>query len=406
MTTMNWAVGRRVCVMSGTLCLVLAVSRCLGGLPPDPGNAALLYYQAMVQCPDCESDVMRELENVSFGSEPDRRVDEYVGRCRNAITYAEKASQISHCDWGLLYSLGLSQSLPLERMRLLSDVLYADARILAARGDYRAAIARCMTMQGFASHIGNETNLLYRRAMGIQDKAERGICQILGSIPPDAEFVGWVIDQCASVPVLSPSPAKVLEMDWEMALQSMRVSDVIMGMIRTELVLVQAVDRGIVENPQSLSDEELLECIRKPYEQFLDSVISALDDDVPYEDVCAEIEQIMVRFKESMRSAPLGGTVSVNAITMAAQVPRLYDVQVRRTAGRNAFSVALAVYHEKATTGQLPRELPPGLPKDPYTCKDFLYAVKEDGFVLCSPVLSKNTSGATSPFRLECRVRE
>lgn len=403
MAIMNCVPVRRSCgVYSrvfGLLCLVLSFSRCLAELPPDPGNAALLYYQAMVLCPDCEDDVKRELEGISYRSDPDRQVEDYVGRCRNAITYAEKASEVSHCDWGLLYSLGLSQSFPLERMRLLSSVLYADARILAARGDYRAAIARCVTMQKFASHIGNETNLLYKRAMGIQDRAERGICQILGSIPPDVEFIGSVIDQCASVPALSASPVEPLEMDWEMALQSMRTSDVIMGRIRTQLA--QTADGGIIGNPQDLSDEELIECIRKPYEHFLNSVIAAMSGDVPYQSVSDQVEEITNRFEETARNAPLGSIVSVTTVSLAAEVPRLYDAQVRRRAGRNAFSVALSVYYESARTGQLPKSLPPGLPEDPYTCSDFLYATTEDGFVLRSPVLPK---GATTPFSLECRV--
>ena len=338
MAIMNCVPVRRSCgVYSrvfGLLCLVLSFSRCLAELPPDPGNAALLYYQAMVLCPDCEDDVKRELEGISYRSDPDRQVEDYVGRCRNAITYAEKASEVSHCDWGLLYSLGLSQSFPLERMRLLSSVLYADARILAARGDYRAAIARCVTMQKFASHIGNETNLLYKRAMGIQDRAERGICQILGSIPPDVEFIGSVIDQCASVPALSPSPVEPLEMDWEMALQSMRTSDVIMGRIRTQLT--QTADGGIIGNPQDLSDEELIECIRKPYEHFLTSVIAAMSGDVPYQSVSDQVEEITNRFKETARNAPLGSIVSVTTVSLAAEVTRLYDAQVRRRAGRNA----------------------------------------------------------------------
>jgi hypothetical protein len=42
----------------------------------------------------------------------------------------------------------------------------------------------------------------------------------------------------------------------------------------------------------------------------------------------------------------------------------------------------LAVYRIKATTGQLPENLPDGLPKDPYSGKDFEYQVTDEGFIL------------------------
>jgi hypothetical protein len=54
----------------------------------------------------------------------------------------------------------------------------------------------------------------------------------------------------------------------------------------------------------------------------------------------------------------------------------------RYTAQVNCTKAAVELYLIMAKTGQLPKELPDYLPKDPYTGRDFLYEITDYGFVL------------------------
>jgi hypothetical protein len=60
----------------------------------------------------------------------------------------------------------------------------------------------------------------------------------------------------------------------------------------------------------------------------------------------------------------------------------LFESQVRHTAQINSIKAAVEVYLVLAKTGQLPKELPDYLPKDPYTGRDFLYEITDEGFAL------------------------
>ncbi len=54
----------------------------------------------------------------------------------------------------------------------------------------------------------------------------------------------------------------------------------------------------------------------------------------------------------------------------------------RHTAQINSTKAGVELYLIMAKTGQLPEKLPDYLPKDPYTGRDFLYEITDDGFIL------------------------
>jgi len=58
------------------------------------------------------------------------------------------------------------------------------------------------------------------------------------------------------------------------------------------------------------------------------------------------------------------------------------DSHTAQMAQINCTKAAIELYLIMAKTGQLPKELPDYLPKDPYTGRDFLYEITDDGFVL------------------------
>ncbi len=396
MPAMNRGTVAKMCGASGILCM-WAVSLGFAVLPPDPDNAALLYYQAFLLCPEPDDATKALIDRVVYGGEPNASTREYLRarECRLAIQYAEKAAQLGDCDWGPWYSLGFRYRLPhLASARFLSRVLHVDARVLAADGQYRAAFERCLTIRRLAKHIDPEQPHSYACARGIECSAQRCISQILGSMPPDVETITWLKSQLASVAPVSRSITRAVQMDLELVLQTMRIDDSSMEHLRRELV--EAGDSKSAPDIQGLSNEELLALIRSPYMEFLDSALQVIGRDVPYEKTYAEIE----RLKDALRKEPNNPVVGRMAEILS--VPGCYIAQVRYEARRAAFSVALELYLEKAKTGQLPERLPDGLPKDPYSNEDFIYTMTEDGFVLRSRVRPAD-GGET--FQLKYKVQ-
>lgn len=140
-TVIGFVVLRAVCASASTL-------------PPDPNNAALLYYQAILACPEADEATGDLLYNVLAGEEPNEAVREYVSDCRQAFRLVEAAGKIPACDWGIAYSLGdpFPTSL-LIGLRRLATALSVQARILTSAGDHPAALARCVLMHHMARQV-------------------------------------------------------------------------------------------------------------------------------------------------------------------------------------------------------------------------------------------------------------
>ncbi len=67
---------------------------------------------------------------------------------------------------------------------------------------------------------------------------------------------------------------------------------------------------------------------------------------------------------------------------MIERPPHRYPYRVGHQAHINGVKAAVEVYLVIAKTGQLPKTLPDGLPKDPFTGRDFVYEITDDGFAL------------------------
>jgi hypothetical protein len=82
--------------------------------PPDPDNAALLYYQAFLLIPQTEDRALTDLvANVANGAvAPNDQVKEYVKKCHAALDSAVAATELRNCNWGLRYSKGFSAQMP------------------------------------------------------------------------------------------------------------------------------------------------------------------------------------------------------------------------------------------------------------------------------------------------------
>lgn len=379
MRNINYRSKKAIC----SICVIVALwSLCMyaATLPPDPDNAALLYYQAFLLRPDPDAETSASIDKVIRGGEPDEKLREYLNLsdCRETIEFAEAAAQLPYCNWGIRFSQGLGARLPqLEHFRPLRFLLYADARVLAMDGDYHAALNRCLTIRRIASHVGDDTMLNYVVSTDIDGSALRYIQNILGSMLPDAEILTWLRGQLASVQGAVLSPARVLEMDLELIMQSMRNDPNDLLWLREQLV--EDNEGKSAEYFWNMTDEELLALITEPYADFLDYALGVIDSEMPYEEKYVELQRLTDKFKEEFSNIP--GTNQL-AIAFAPQIIEIYSLQVRYTAQFNALKSAIGIYLVTANTGRLPDTLPDYLPKDPFSGQDFEYEFTEDGFIL------------------------
>jgi len=85
------------------ICITVAVAAmapATRALPPDPGNAALLYYQAFISLPNGRGGVRGLTEGLPCGADPNEQIRKYLKQCQSAFDLVEDASHIAACDWG------------------------------------------------------------------------------------------------------------------------------------------------------------------------------------------------------------------------------------------------------------------------------------------------------------------
>ena len=449
-------------------------------LPPDPNNAALLYYQAFLCLPETnyteeqlvynnraekiyellcggglefDPDIdkkIQELEDrlkndsnepdeippeiremvpkgffedgIQFrlselrkrceheqkmrGVDPNETIRNYMKKCRDAIELVRAASELSYCNWGIRYSQGKDQCvIPLTKIRRFIFILRVDALLLAANGDYREAFESCLMMRRFARHLGDDINIHYVMSTAIDRTALYNTKILLGSHRPKAETLTWLKNQLATQEDSPLFLTKMLNMDFELTLQSLRnnndildktlkamhLKDQIISSFRDKYASIDVEDIKI----QSITDEELVALAGEPYESFLNSALQIINSGLSYKEKFSEIqsliEKIQNEFGGDPASYPIMAAHPEKVLTLsiiiqcAEAVANLYKLHVDLVALLNVLMTGIEVYLIDAETGQLPEKLPEGVPKDPFTGRDFTYKITEEGFVLSLP---------------------
>jgi hypothetical protein len=290
-------------------------------LPPDPNNAALLYYQALslwsevhssyvdtnaAQEPNDGADsrpipgntnksdmdkssalqrkMLREYER-KFG---DKERESTRRLMRNlTIQIIEAASRIPKCEWGIYHSKGWGLH-ALGKLQLLVRLLEDDAKALADAGNYRMALERCLTIRRFARHLGDEGITIHNMSQVADGVAFKSIKYILESMPSDADTLTWLKDQIAATPGATESIVPPLEIDYELALQRLSKSPETVARIRGRLVeaATYAENKDAEEKFKNLTNEEMIPLIREAasmyFDPFFESVRREIESDKPY----------------------------------------------------------------------------------------------------------------------------
>jgi len=355
-------------------------------LPPDPDNAALLYYQAFLLRPEPDDDAWWSINEVLRGADPNDTLREYLNLpdCRKTIEFTEAAAQLPSCDWGIRYSQGIGADLTLlANIRTLSFLISADARVLAADGDYQAGLSRCFVIRRIAGHVGDDTMLNYLVSLAMDGVAHMCTRDILGCMPPSVEILTWLRGQLIVVRDTIPSLVRALEMDFELGLQSVRTDPDILESLREHLA-EKTDDKNTRDEILGLTDGEIIDIVREPYADFLDSVFHVMDSELMYEEKILEIQRFKEKFIDEYVSDMTLGSLAILYMANSGAVDEVYNIKVRNTAQFNALKAAIEIYLIKVETGQLPETLPDGLPKDPYSGQDFGYEITQDSFTFHS----------------------
>jgi hypothetical protein len=356
----------------------------------EPDNAALLYYQAFLTCPDYD-DVPLYLRNRSGADIADLR--KYTGDYQHVIKLLEAADKLPYCNMAIPWLQreigGKVDDSFFKPIRVASMLIGANVRILAANGDYRTALSQCFMMRRIPWRIAENRSLLFIRPLNVTSMNRASFLNlraVLEVMPPDEKTLRWLKEQLAEAPRMSEVHIERLKQFLDIWLRY--DSPKAISELRRKL-LANSINETQKHKVMALTDGDLLSRIRKPFEEFHHGVIYTLNSDMSYEQKHARLENLE---KEYMDQAENNPAIILSLQLYTHEIPITFNMTVRDTRWCNAYEVAAEIYLVKATTGRLPEKIPDGVPKDPLTDQNFLYKTTGDGFVLSSPPRFKNWS--------------
>jgi hypothetical protein len=346
--------------------------------PPDPDNAALLYYQSYIAYEKADDTMQEMVADLSRGKiEPNERIKNYIENCRGAINLAVAAAEIPNCNWGLKYSDGFSMLMShLAQTRKLVFIIGAETRILAAEGDYRQALNRCLTLRKISQHMGDETIISLLVAKAIEKMGDNQIQYLLANTPQDLQTLTWLKNQLAIIESRQLSSKATSKYERELSLEHMHL-DKLKELI--EIVTGKPVTPDSKEAEQLRNvDQALIDKNRDYYINHMDALQTILSTPMTYEKAYTELKKLNEQPHKDLAENNNAFLTSI----VAPAYQKIYNIETRETTFSNAVRAAVEIYIQKTKTGQLPEELPAGLPKDLFSGKDFKYEKTKDGFVL------------------------
>lgn len=363
--------GKMTTAILAVLMLLVSTSSAFA-YPPD--NAAVLYYKAfMLYEPPEFGPMLWDYWKGNIGS--NEKIEDLLKKNRRIIDIVLDATRIDHCDWGLDYSQGMEVLLPPHhKARKVFALLAAEARMQADRGDYRKALGRCISIYRMARHLNERPIVCYLVGSAINAATHKYLTtRFLSEMPQDTEILTWLRDELTEFDKRPFFIEPVLRWKREAAIISMSPERI-----------GRVVESGLDDGP---TKKKALERIRTADRQFfakniaywndyMDSVEAAFD--LPYPQGYAKLKKLDEELTKEFSKNP-------DATLTASLAPtwhRIYSISIRLRSGSNAIKTAIEIYITKAKTGNLPDELPAGLPGDLYSGKPFQYEKTADGFIL------------------------
>lgn len=363
---------------AGTIFVTLAITFVASpvlAIPPDPNNAALLYYQGFLSLPQLSEEERGHIGDVARGKiSPDDQVRQDIGKSSGAIHFAEAAVKVPACNWGVEYSQGFEALMPqMAQMRFMTFVLVADARMRAADSDYKGALERCLMVEKFAYHIGDDTFISYLVSISVRNMAYKCMQDVAGRAAGNVELLQWLKNELATSSIHTLSPVRSLKIEIEIFTDLLRMENIekyarIMGELNgkkgAEIV--------------SKVDAKILQKARQMYTERMNSALKVWNTPMPYEQAYSQLKQLTDNFDPNDPSSAAAGTF-MPALGKILSQKTFVETKV------NAIMAGIEILLDRARTGWLADSLPAGLSKDVFSGKDFEYEKTKDGFILRCP---------------------
>jgi len=336
-----------------------------------------------------EYEELRKSFECLNGIDLKEEIQEYLEEARPAINIMHAASKLALCDWGHQFSKGVAGRISwLLEARLVSNILAVDALLLSTDGMIRAALERCLQMRRFATHIGDEYSITHGMAVSADKRVIELIGYLLRDIQTDPKKLIGLRRQLALQSPSSLSLSKAIRLESRHILQSIRRDENVIGRALEMQSMIICKD----PNDTVLTEDELLARAAKPFLQYMNTVIRIINDkETAYEESQVALEELAESFERKHGSPlreetllPSPEDVLRYCIYMLTpdNFQGMHTMQVSHTAYYNRLLAAIELALVHCQTGQWPEHLPEGLPKDPFTGKDFVYSRTEDGFSL------------------------
>ena len=340
--------------------------------PPDPDNAALLYYQGILTLVELDEEARDRIRDVARGEvTPDDKVREDISKCIGAIQFAEAAAQVPECNWGVQYSQGFDALMPqMAHMKVLTFVLVADARIRASDGDYKGALERCLMTGIFAHHVGDDTLVSYLVSLSVRAMVYKCMQDIIGQAVNDEELLGWLKNEFATAPADTLSPVNPLKIELEIVTDLMQMDNI----EKLARILADSDEKKMADIINK-ADKKTLEQASRLYSEHIKSALTVFSTPMRYEQAHSKLKQLANNFDPNDPASAAAGA-------FIPALARILTLKMRTETHANAIKAAIDICMARAKTGHLPDTLPTGLPKDALSSKDFKYEKTKDAFIL------------------------
>lgn len=344
-------------------------------LPPDPDNAALLYYQGFLSLPQLSQEERGHIGDVARGKvPPDDKVRKHIAQSNGAIHFVEAGAKVPACQWGMQFSQGFDALLPqMAQMRFMTFVMIADARAQAADGEYREALERCLLTETFACHIGDDTLISYLVSIAVRAMAYKCMQEVIAQTADDVELLQWLKSELAKSPIDTISAVRPLKYEIEVFTDLMRMEKV------EKLARIMSESNGDKEDMAAeivrKVDAKILQKSRQLFTESMNSAIKIWNTSMPYEQAYSQLDKLSNEFDTDDSAAEV-------AQAFMPAINKVFSQKTWIETQANAVRAGVEILLVRAKTGKLPDALPSGLPKDAFSGKDFKYEKTKDGFIL------------------------
>lgn len=356
--------------------LMLAFVPVAWAYPPD--NAAVLYYRAFFLMENPNDDLADAVQGYSKWLIPSsERIEQFLRNHRRVIDMLTEASRIEHCDWGVDYSKGIDMLLPeLSKARQATFLLLADSRQRAQSAEYSEALERCLTVHRMANHVGQGAVISHLVEIATRALAHQAIANVLSEMHADEPTLIWLKTGVSQAGAKRGTLKAALQKEAETMAYSI--------CLEAKDSLVSSLSEPDPNRPQEAellakiqkADEVFFESSRRYWLDYMANVQNVLD--LPFPQAYEQFKHLEGKPVEDAKHKDEALLTAV----LSSAFTKCLCLDVKETTHFNALKTAIELYLINDRTGQLPDQLPPGLPKDLFSDGDFEYQRTKEGFIL------------------------